>query len=388
MKVEKRQNFIEALEGLYGGYKYDSALFGTHNFTAISAELCYSKSHFTKLISGGASEAMYERALQNIERLQKLADFEAKAASENANSDNSTNQIWKYLALGFLGLSCGLGLLYLNSSNNPDIVSNNQSSNGHPLEMYFDFNDNHYYKSPYLTEEQVHEYCPCSGYEGRWQLSEEYIIPIPYKIPGLYYVGKKADIRLKCRKTKSANKGQELIGFENIENEIWFDQSMTAINLSNPDGSISEIEEVLGQIDFDGDSDFVKVASVFSCFYDEITITSDSIYRLGEPCGRYANPMNEKILAEYNLDLNHILEYIIGTMNFAQCAAIPNEYSNPNKLENRKSTLSFPCKCYSQTENLGLGGAYPYSKTIQLVEQNYQSNLFCNDLPESTGVGR
>lgn len=383
MKSEKNLAFISALEDLYGEYQYESALFGTYNYSSISSELCYSKSHFTKLISGGATGAMYDRALKNISKLKKLADLEKSMLESESKTHASKFGIWKLISL-FLICLCVFMTLMLAKYNSVASSSTIESANltdytSHPLDMYFDFNDAHYYKSPYLTEDQVHEYCPGSAYEGRWKLHKEYIIPIPYKIPGLYYVGKKADIRLKCRKTNQVNKGKELIGFENIENEIWFDKSMSPIDLSLRTGEDFKSEEILGKIDFEYNNDFIKIANVFSCFYDEITITADSIFRLGEPCGRYANGIDEKILREYNLDLNHIIEYVIGNMTFAQCSAIANEFSDPNNLKNGNSILSFPCKCYSKTENLGLRGVYPYAKSIQLVEQNYQSNLFCKE---------
>ena len=374
MNIEKKEAFIRDLEELYGEYQYNSALFGTYNYSSISFELCYSKSHFTKLISGGASDPMYDRARKNIQRLKKQASLEKKLVESNSKNKSQKIGLWKLFSLALFGLCAIICYRYYSISSTVATASTNTiKSTSHPLEMYFDFNDAHYYKSPYLTEDQVHEYCPGSAYEGRWKLHEEYIIPIPYKIPGLYYVGKKADIRLKCRKTNTSNKGQELIGFENIENEIWFDKSMKPIDISQG----LDTEDTLRKIDFEQNANFIKIANVFSCFYDEITITRDSIFRLGEPCGRYANGINEDILKEYNLDLNHIIEYIIGNMTFAQCSAIANEFGDPNKLENGKSILSFPCKCFSIRENLGLGGAYPYSKSIQLVEQNYQSNLFC-----------
>ena len=380
MKHEKKEAFLAALEELYGEYQYESALFGTHNYTTISFELCYSKSHFTKLISGGATEAMYDRAMKNISRLQKLASLEKSVSDSESMPLPPRSGIWRLLSLALLGLSVVFCYKYYSISSTISSSSVNTEANAsHPLDMYFDFNDSHYYKSPYLTEDQVHEYCPCSAYEGRWQLHEEYIIPIPYKIPGLYYVGKKADIRLKCRKTSASSKGQDLIGFENIENEIWFDKSMASIEMNQSGGDDFDSKEIFTQIDFEQNDDFIKIANVFSCFYDEISITTDSIFRLGEPCGRYANGFNENILKEYNLDLNHIIEYIIGNMTFAQCSTIANEFGDPNKLENGKSILSFPCKCYSKRGDRGLGAAYSYVKSIQLVEQNYQSKIFCKD---------
>jgi len=372
MKTEKKNQFIEALESLYGKYVYDSALFGSSNYSKIASDLCYSNSHFTKLMSGGATDGMYDRAMKNVEKLQKLRALEDEATSIK-NASYSSNQ-WRAMAIISLLLFLGISAYFLSTNSYQEV----QDDAKHPLNMYFDFNDAYYYKSPYLTEEQVHEYCPCSGYEGRWELQEEYIIPIPYKIPGLYYVGRSADIRLKCRKTTLSNKGYELIGFENIKNEIWFDKSMTKLNLASIGEDANSLEEEMKKIDFDEKSDFVKIANVFSCFYDEVLITKDSIFRTGEPCGRYANSENDELLKKFDLDLNHIIEYVIGNMVFAQCAAIENPYKNPNNLSSGESVISFPCKCFVKTDNLGLGGAYPYTKSIKLEEQNYQSNLICD----------
>lgn len=363
MKEEKQKEFIAGLENVYGPYNYESALFGSYNYSKVSAELCYSNSHFSKLISGGASEAMYDRAINNIRRLQTTKSLSAQLTK---NPQIKKKPIWKFLAFG-LGLAAVSLFFFMRES--PD------TTNSHPLEMYFDFNDAHYFKSPYLSEEQVHQYCPGSAYEGRWKLLNKYVIPIPYKIPGLYYVGSNADIRLKCKKTTTDNKGNELIGFENIENEIWFDKTMSKIDVND----ISEgYIENLSNIDLENDQNFVKIASVYSCFYDEIMITNDSIYRKGEPCGRYANAENVDVLKKYNLDLNHIIEYIIGNMIFAKCAPVKNEYCDPNDLQKGESFLSFDCKCSLKGGGDSNTNTFNYTKKIGLIEQNYQSNLSCS----------
>lgn len=373
---DQRQAFINLLESLYGPYKYDSALFGSTNFSSISTDLCYSNSHFTKLISGSASSAMYERAEKNINRLITLHRLELEVSQSNeAVLKRSKSVSWvKYLSLPVM-LLVGMGIMY-GFLNKPQIA---KTSEAHPLDVYFKFNDASYYKSPYLNDEQVNEYCPGSAFEGRWDLEENYVIPIPYKVPGLYYVGKSADVRLKCKKSTSEEmRGRELIGFENIQNEIWFDKTLTPVTPKYFDTENRKFKPEFKNIDFENDPNFVKIADVYSCFFDEILITADSIYRKGEPCGRYANPENEEIHKEYNLDLNHIIEYIIGNMNFATCQPLENIYCNPNDLANGKSLLVFPCQCSIKTENLGLGGSYPYTKSIRLVEQNYQSNVLCD----------
>jgi len=294
MKETQKESLITSLESLYGKYKYESALFGSANFSKISSDLCYSNSHFTKLISGSATEAMYERALRNIEGLQKLKTLEEELL-ENKKVENVKvipKTFWAILGASLLALIASFYMMNSSSSNMAHIES--KDDNTHPLDVYFKTNESKYYKSPYLSEEQVHEYCE----------------------------------------------------FKNI--------------------------------DFLKEEKFIRVANVYSCFYDEILITNDSIYRKGEPCGRYADTENEDLHEKYNLNLSHIIEYIIGNMNFAACKPLPNKYCNPNDLINNTSTLSFPCSCSIKTENLGLGGSYPYNKSIKLVEQNYQSNLLCS----------
>lgn len=370
MENKQRGLFIEALEDNYGSFKKDSALFGSTNYSEISKALCYSNSHFTKLMSGGATEAMYERAIENVRRLNKHKTL-THSFESSKSSFTSTLKFYKYgflLAIGICSITLVSFLTSKAESKEPiDLES-------HPLEMYFNFNNNNYYKSPYLTEEQVNTFCPASAFEGKWALDNKYIIPIPYKIPGLYYVGKSADIRLKCKKSSLPNdKGKELIGFENIENEIWFDKTMQPIDIDE-----FKTQENSLYRKFENTKDLIKIASVYSCFFDEILISKDSIYRKGEPCGRYANTHNEEVIAEYKLDLDHIIEYIIGNMVFAQCDALENKFCDPNKLQNGISTLDFSCKCSFKTGSAGFGSSYPYIKSIKLIEQNYQSSLRCN----------
>lgn len=376
MQKTMKDQLISALEELYGEYRHNSALFGNANFSKIASDLCYSNSHFTKLISGSASNPMYERALKNISGLQKIKNLE-KEIGDIKSSHNNKSFPKKYLLFSLLGLIlCCVAFLLLNKKSNTVETS---IRNAHPLDVYFETNNSNYYKSPYLSEEQVHEYCPGSAFEGKWELNENYIIPIPYKVPGLYYVGKSADIRLKCRKSNlQEDRGKELIGFENIHNEIWFDTSLTPVDTKYFSKTKRAYTPEFSKIDFNNQENFTKIADVYSCFFDEIIISKDSIYRKGEPCGRYANAVNEQIHKEFNLDLNHIIEYIIGNMNFALCKPVENKYCNPNDLKNNESILAFDCSCSIKTENLGLGGSYPYTKSIKLMEQNYQSNLLCN----------
>jgi hypothetical protein len=76
---------------------------------------------------------------------------------------------------------------------------------------------------------------------------------------------------------------------------------------------------------------------------------------------------------KYDINIDYILNEVI-RFNKTKCNSIANKYNNPNNLK-KHSTLSFDCTYSIDLENLGLGGGYPYTKTLELVEQNYSDNL-------------
>jgi len=47
---------------------------------------------------------------------------------------------------------------------------------------------------------------------------------MPTKKPGLYYVAKTSDMRMKCyRNVPPEEKGKVLLGFEEMKHELWID---------------------------------------------------------------------------------------------------------------------------------------------------------------------
>lgn len=373
-------DFVAKVEEKYGAWNQSAAQFGTTSYGEIANDLCYSNSHFSKLLAGNGSEAMYERCIKNIEQLIKT-DALAEQVKSLENNLSSTFSFKKILAWTLTALLLGGLLTKLLFTTNP--VKGDTavpiSDTIHPLSRYFDrTNIASYSTSPYLGGQEVHSFCPCSGYEGTWKLDQEYKMPLPSNKPGLYYVAKAADVRMKCQKgAKMEEKGTKLLGFENIHNEIWIDKNRTPFSPKYFDPSTKSYTKDFQELVFEKNSDFVKIADVYSCFYDEFTITNDLIHRIGEPCGRYAKIVNEQIVKDYQIDINELMNNVIGNMTSTSCQSASNNFCDPNDLVEGKSVFSFDCLFSIKTENLGFGGGYPYTKSYKLMEQNYSSNLLC-----------
>jgi len=65
-------------------------------------------------------------------------------------------------------------------------------------------------------------------------------------------------------------------------------------------------------------------------------------------------------------------------MTKTRCGEIPNAFCNPNTLVEGESQMDFTCDFFINTENLGIGGTYPYTKSIRLISQHYSDNLLCS----------
>lgn len=389
MAEHQKERFWQLLQSHFGTWYKDRATFGNYSYGDVARELCYSNSHFTKLISGSASDAMYERALQNVGRLVQIKQLETEVETaqeaqqqltiEHQSKAKRRRLLW--LALGLSVSAIIAAVLFFNRSQ-ADNISHSPTDSfeaQHPFSQYFERDDKRHYASPYLDVSLVQDYCPCSAYEGKWKLEQEYRMPLPDRKPGLYYLAKAADVRIKCKRgVKSEEKGIVLLGFENIHNEIWLDKSRTPFSPTYFDPLSKQYTEAFYQLDFSTNENFEKVADVYSCFYDEFVIGLDSITRKGEPCGRYAQVHNEQLIKEYEIDLTNILNQVIGNMTSVKCNSATNLFCNPNDLKEGESILNFDCMFSIATENLGLGGGYPYSKGYKLVEQNYSANLLCN----------
>ena len=251
----------------------------------------------------------------------------------------------------------------------------------HPLSDYFDFESDTKlaFSSPYLKESEVQDYCPGSAYEGNWSLNKQYKLPLPDNKPGLYYLGKSADVRMKVSRNDTLiGKGKVLLAYEYLINEIWVDSKRTPLSPKYFNNQTKQYTKEFESLIFEKTPQFKKVATIHSFFINTIEIHGDSITRKGEPCGRYATDVNKKLVRQYEIDLPHILENVLSDLTTTECSSIPNPFCDPNSLKEQLSVMSFDCLYTLRSENLGMGGGYPYQKGFRLEKQIYANNLTCH----------
>jgi len=391
MEGQLQDQFIRRLEEKYGSWDRTTSRFGSASFGSIAKDLCISASQFSKLLYGSATEGMYTRSMRNIDRLiefeqeQKArlqAENQLKALQPAARKAGKYRTLW----LGFASLSFFLiaYLLYhflLSNHQASATLDTEEYTIDHPLKPFFDRPFDAAFDSPFLNESEVHDYCPCAAYEGDWALEAPYKLPLPgNKKPGVYYTAKSADVRMKCSKsdTLNAGKGGVLVAYEYLINEIWVDTTLTPLSPQYFDKETKQFTTAFDTLSFEQHPQFQKVATIHSFFIDKFEIYKDSITRKGEPCGRFATDINNQLVETFELDLKNILEDVLGDLNKTDCSPSENPYCDPNDLKENESVLLFDCMYTIDSENLGIGGGYPYSKGFRLVRQNYSDNLLCH----------
>ena len=373
--------FISKLEEQYGSLDKMTSKFGSATFGKVADDLCISASQFTKLIYGSATDGMYTRTIRNVDRLIKEDNLSQLLRDQNDRIADAqmllgSNRLnTKTVLLSLLLFTLGAMSTWL-LMRQPLAVE----ANTHPLNEYFDQDFNIAYNSPYLDISEVQEYCPCSAYEGTWTLNQTYKLPIPANgKPGLYYVGKSADVRMKCSKsdTLEVGTGRVLMGYEHLINEIWIDLGQSPLSPIYFDKDSKSFTPAFEKLTFENNEQFQKVATINSFFIDRFEIRDEYITRSGEPCGRFASDINTVLLDQYEIDLDYILKDVLGDLTQTVCENAINLYCDPNDLKEGESVIDFECQYTISNENLGLGGGYPYRKGYKLQKQNYAANLTC-----------
>lgn len=390
MEQSLKDKFITTLEEKYGPWNKSTSKFGATSFGVISQDLSISASQFTKLIYGTATEGMYQRSIENINRLLlresirqeltvTLAEKEELEAALHKKQQQLTGNRKKLLLYLIAALFTGALIAYLllpRLSNFEELIV----AGNHPLSIYFDQDFNANFNSPYLDIAEVQDFCPCSAYEGEWVLSNQYKLPLPgSRRPGLYYLAKSADVRMKCSRydTTGMGQGYVLSGYEYLINEIWLDTKMTPLSPTYFNQEALSFTPEFEALQFEGNPQFKKVATIHSFFTDKFEIYQDSIVRKGEPCGRYASDIDQELAAKYEIDIKYILKNVLGNMTTTRCSSTANPFCDPNDLKEKESTILFDCIYTINNENLGIGGGYPYQKGYLLKKQNYADNLIC-----------
>lgn len=390
MEANIREKFLEKLEEKYGRWSKPTARFGNTSYGEVAKALSISASQFSKLLYGTATEGMYVRSIENINRLltrEAIREERDMAVAENERLKAEVERLKsgragfrrRLLLMLALVVFLSAAALYYFMKDRLSAVGE-QHSTLHPLAAFFDKAYDANFNSPYLDVLEVQEYCPCSGYEGVWSLSEKYKLPLPgTRKPGVYYEAVSADVRMKCSRydTSGPGKGRVLMGYEYLVNEIWVDTRMKPISPTYFDKNKKAFTPAFDSLVFEGNPQFKKVATIHSFFVDKFEIYPDSIVRKGEPYGRYASDVDQKLADEYQIDIKFILEDVLGDMTTTSCAASANPFCDPNDLDEKESVIAFDCIYTIRTENLGIGGGYPYTKGYRLEEQAYADNLTC-----------
>jgi hypothetical protein len=350
-----------------------------------------SASQFSKLIYGNGTEGMYLRSIRNVERLSEAQQSAAErdearaqwlAERERAQRLEFRQRRARYRTVAYVLLAGLIGgsIIYLLTRPPAGSPPAEIVFDQHPLLPYFDQQFGADYDSPFLKESEVQDYCPCSGFEGKWALSEPYKLPLPgSRKPGVYYLAKSADVRMKCYKSDTLNvgTGRVLVAFEYLVNEIWVDTEQTPLSPQYFDKANKRYTPEFAALTFADNPQFKKVATIHSFFIDRFEIYADSIVRKGEPVGRIAREVDEGLAARYEIDLRHTLRNVLGNLTKTNCRAAPNPACDPNELTEGESIIAFDCLYTIKTENLGIGGGYPYRKGYRLEKQSYSDNLTC-----------
>ena len=95
--------FKSSLEKKYGPWKRSKALFGSSAYGKIASDLSISNSQFSKLLYGTGTKGMYERTLENINRLvERQAIESAYAKSQKSLSKSDRNNRKKTLLFSLI----------------------------------------------------------------------------------------------------------------------------------------------------------------------------------------------------------------------------------------------------------------------------------------------
>ncbi len=371
--------FVSNLEKKYGQWNRSKALFGSTPYGEIARNLSISNSQFSKLLYGTGTDGMYERTLDNINRLIEREALEsAYAESQKSllgyNLKHKKRVLLFSIFFFFLGLIGTTYYLLLN-----DTSFNKTTYEDHPLQEYFYPSSTEYFDSPFLDNSNILDNCPCAGFEGRWFQFEPFKLPLPgSKKPGLYYQGKSSDLILRCSNLFDGHvdTGNAIMGYEHLKSEIWIDTNQENLvpKYFNPELKI--YTNKFNQMKFENNDRFIKIADLSAFNVNMFEIAGDSITRKAELSGRLSLDVNDELAKEYDIDIAYITKNVLGDLTKTQCQTIYNPYCDPNKLS-EGSQLSYNCIYTIGEENLGLKGGYPYTKTFSLKSQVYSDYISC-----------
>jgi hypothetical protein len=178
--------------------------------------------------------------------------------------------------------------------------------------------ENNYVK-PYLKLKELPEDCyyPRYKYQGKWKLKEEYKVPFYRERNGFDYVAKEVVMYSRCMDEKK-ERGESFEGYEYQKHEIWYDKRETPIDSFLSVEISHKLKESYAKMDFEDNSEFIKIAYVHTFFRTEFTIDGDKVYRSGKAIGRDIEFVSMDILKEQSITADLLNELKSETSTIAK----------------------------------------------------------------------
>ena len=288
---ELYSEFVLKLKKLYGKFDESNKRFEKRSNSEISRELGYSDAQFSRLINETATDGEYQRAIQNVDRILKVAQLEQQLESaEKPRSDWKRSIVWFLLTI--LLASAGSYLYWIKNSEDT-IINGDQVDRDNTLKWSFETS----FINPYSKLDELPDDCdfPCYKYQGKWTLKKGYKIPFFRERNGFHYLATEVNMYARCMPEKSEN-GEILEGYEYQKHEIWYDMHELPLDSFTVEGN--QLQEYYQNLDFNTTSNFVKVATVHTFFRNEFTIEDSLIQRVGKVIGRDLEFEEEETLIE------------------------------------------------------------------------------------------
>jgi hypothetical protein len=108
---ELQHEFLNHLEKKYGHWDKMTSTFGSSSFGAIANDLCISPSQFTKLLYGTATEGMYVRSIENVNRIIRLEQALTEAAQNREARELAEKQLLRFRKRSKYARAKGIGLM-------------------------------------------------------------------------------------------------------------------------------------------------------------------------------------------------------------------------------------------------------------------------------------
>lgn len=307
--------FISKLERHYGQYDPVGNKFESTSNSKIARDLFYSDSQFSRLMNNTASEGELTRALRNVQRLLDIHELRDHASTGERTGMNSARG-WRILMGlgGVLGLGLGLGLYLRMGPTGEQAAGDPGTTRYDMLQWTFDNN----YIKPYIKLKELPEDCyyPCYKYQGKWNLKEEYKIPLFRERNGFHYLAKEVVMYSRCLEERM-DRGESFEGYEYQKHEIWYDKREVPIDSFLTKDNLARLKPSYLELDFEEASNFVKIAYVHTFFRTEFKIEDGQISRTGKAIGRdiefvkTVTGLSPELLRELKSETNSIAKNLL-----------------------------------------------------------------------------